>query len=506
MKVTYGRRRKIWRDFMTKEQIARVNRVLFLSLTVVTVFIFVGLMAQLQMSDLPAISSILPMALAIVNYLVCVLLFITKKQSLLLRNFVSIGFLVVYASMMLLTKSNTIYPYMIPILIAMLLYLEKKYVLIDCIGFIVLNLVKAVSLIASAEAPELAIEAVMVELIITITVSFACLVGGSILRKFVSENREEIESVANKNSQMATDVVNSARGVLQDVEDMKATLTDIADTTEIVCNSLNDISESSTSTVEAIEQQTGTTQEIQNVINETSEITKRAVDVTKKTGEVVRSSVATMEKLKEQADDSIVSGIDMKASAEELQRKSVSVKDITDIILSISSQTNLLALNASIEAARAGEAGKGFAVVAEEIRHLADQTRQATENISTTLSALETDAKAVAIKVETTVEVSKQQSELIGATTEQFNLIRDQFKQLGADISQISEMMEVILDSNDKIVDSVSTLSAGSEEVTASTQEAFSISQRNVTEVEEFVKVMDRVRETISLLAAYAVD
>lgn len=57
------------------------------------------------------------------------------------------------------------------------------------------------------------------------------------------------------------------------------------------------------------------------------------------------------------------------------------VNSLTNEILSISSQTNLLALNASIEAARAGEAGKGFAVVAEEIRQLADSSRDTANRI-----------------------------------------------------------------------------------------------------------------------------
>ena len=92
------------------------------------------------------------------------------------------------------------------------------------------------------------------------------------------------------------------------------------------------------------------------------------------------------------ADEAAAAASEARANVDRLRESSAAIGNVVNLIAQIARQTTLLALNATIEAARAGAAGKGFAVVAVEVKALAVQTQQATEEISKKIDALQRDA------------------------------------------------------------------------------------------------------------------
>ena len=136
----------------------------------------------------------------------------------------------------------------------------------------------------------------------------------------------------------------------------------------------------------AINQMAATVQEVSQNTSLAAASASSANEAAEQGKKVVQQTVASIGKL---ADDVASTELVVKSLAD----SSTQISTVVQVIQEIADRTNLLALNAAIEAARAGEQGRGFAVVASEVRNLAEQTQHSSQEIVTTITKLQDDAK-----------------------------------------------------------------------------------------------------------------
>ncbi|WP_153733103.1 globin-coupled sensor protein [Sporosarcina obsidiansis] len=136
----------------------------------------------------------------------------------------------------------------------------------------------------------------------------------------------------------------------------------------------------------------------------------------------------------------------MAALIGELNRASVQIEEVVQLVKTIADQTNLLAINSAIEAARAGVHGKGFAVVADEVRNLADQTKRSTDNITQLVAESKAKSQAVHEAIDVVMKFANMGMEETESSKETFQNITDTVHLTINDINHFSDHMKNLQD------------------------------------------------------------
>lgn len=146
-----------------------------------------------------------------------------------------------------------------------------------------------------------------------------------------------------------------------------------------------------------------------------------------------------------------------------LKQQSDEIALITEVIQSITDQTNLLALNAAIEAARAGEQGKGFAVVAEEVRKLAEQSKQSATQIAGLIESIQAQSNAVLDQHVVSAQRVETNSKLLEQATHAFEQIVRQLETSVDNTSHIRIASNEIAETTKQVATSSLQMSQDSE-------------------------------------------
>lgn len=268
----------------------------------------------------------------------------------------------------------------------------------------------------------------------------------------VNKKLQKLSSRNDETGELVRNIQNTFGGLTNTISAIRTATTELEQVSDEFVKMFSQMQEVVNNTNSAVDTITdNTTVQVDKVedIKVKTDSISRAVDNIHKNIEGLKESVDTVTECNDKAADimkeliyiSEESGHAMEEVSKETQRTNESAQEIrkvTEIIAGISNQTNLLALNASIEAARAGENGRGFAVVAEQIRALADQSRESTEHINNIVNGLIENSDISVETVKKVTDAFEKQDAKIKDTEAIFGTLNSEINRVGDAIGGIT--------------------------------------------------------------------
>jgi methyl-accepting chemotaxis protein len=329
--------------------------------------------------------------------------------------------------------------------------------------------------------------------------------------KDLLENKDEFGlmgqafNLLNQNMRMLVQKIgHSAESLAATSEQLTASAEQSAAASNQVAISVTDIAQGTEKQTDALKQTTDVMKEMSQQIQLVADNTERTAILSEKTAVVAKSGTQSVDSALEQM-KSIERTVNTSAGfVTKLGERSKEIEQIVDVISAIAGQTNLLALNAAIEAARAGEMGRGFAVVAEEVRRLAEQSRDSAKQISTLIYEIrkETDG-AVTAMVAGTREVGGGMVAVKGATNA-FSEIVDLVNSVSCQVLDISGAMKKLLAGSHQVslaMESANNISKSTsleaKNVSAATEEQSAAADEFSSSSRDLAKLADELQITM---------
>lgn len=314
-------------------------------------------------------------------------------------------------------------------------------------------------------------------------------------------SRNEIGQAAESFNGMVQSLRELTGSIKRTANEVSAASRTLKETSAQTASATGEITESIQAVATGAETQLTRSQECQRTMSEiavgigrvaesSSTLSELAVDTAELATDGERALADTAKQMR-QIEVNVVGASD---TMNELQASSAQIQEIVAMITEVANQTNLLALNASIEAARAGEQGKGFAVVAQEIRKLAERSRESSEAIATILQAVGDKTAAAAVTLSRSAQEARTGTELAARTGESFRTILQAVKQVSEQVQDVSAASEQMSAGSQEVAASIEQLERVAKHSSEESQQVAAASEQQLASVQEIAGSAEQLR------------
>lgn len=406
---------------------------------------------------------------------------------------IGIGFTVIYSVSLFTASNDLVFTYVFVMLLILAMFNKMRFVVIIGAGAFLENVIDVVRrIIAGRTTPDDITTYEIQVLLVLVGVSFFITMSLT-LKKMAEIRQARVEVEKDKTADMLDNILMTSQVMADNVVNVNTKMDEVKDSMGQTLDAMQEVSQGTAETAEAIQNQLVKTEEIQEYIGSVQNATEVINNNMETTVEAIEDGGKQIDNLNSLTNKSQKAGQEVATSLEVFRETTGKMNSITELITNVAEQTSLLALNASIEAARAGEAGKGFAVVASEISNLAGQTTQATGNINDLIEQITGQLGGMVESINNLIESNKLQAESAGKTAESFDTISKNIEQIKIQAGQLNEVVSSLANSNKEIVDSIQTISAITEEVSAHSGETYTASEFNRDTIEEITTLVNEL-------------